>query len=129
MYLPKLQEYSSVYTRLASSLLFPVHERLKKHTTVKVRNKLEKTQWLSNEELKALQIQRLSKLLQHAQQHVPYYRDLFAQLNLDCCNIHSLDVLAQIPFLDKTIIRENYHQLMSDLPAGLAKFNTGGSSG
>ncbi len=129
MYLPKLQEYSSVYTRLASSLLFPVHERLKKHTTVKVRNKLEKTQWQSNEELKALQIQRLSKLLQHAQQHVPYYRDLFTQLNLDCSNIQSLDVLAQIPFLDKTIIRENYHQLKSDLPAGLAKFNTGGSSG
>ncbi len=129
MYLPKLQEYSGNYTRLVSSLLFPVHELLKKHTTVKVRKKLEKTQWISTDEIKALQLQRLSALLRHAQRHVPYYRELFKRIDLNCDNIQSLNILHSIPFLNKAVIRDNYEQLKSDIPAGLAKFNTGGSSG
>jgi phenylacetate-CoA ligase len=126
---PKIQEYSSSYTRLSSSVLFPLHEALKKHSTVKVRKELERTQWLNAQQLKKLQLERLVNLLQHAQAHVPYYRELFARLNIDCNEIQSLAFLKKIPFLDKVIIRENYQQLKSDIPAGLAKFNTGGSSG
>ena len=126
---PKVHEYSSVYTCIASSVLFPIHESLKKHSTVKVRKHLEQTQWQTSEQLKALQIKRLSELLQHAQKHVPYYRELFKKINFSCDDVNSLEVLEQIPFLDKAIIRQNYRQLKSDIPAGLAKFNTGGSSG
>lgn len=129
MLLPRLQEYSNTYTRLASGALFPVHEALKKHTTVKARKHLERTQWQSTEQIKQLQIERLGMLLRHAQQHVPYYKNLFKQIGFDASKIDSLDVLHALPFLDKAIIREHYLQLKSDIPAGLAKFNTGGSSG
>ena len=37
----------SWYTRLVSGVLFPLHERLKQHTTVRVRRDMERTQWLT----------------------------------------------------------------------------------
>lgn len=126
---PKVQEYSDTYTRLASSVMFPAHEALKKHTTVNARNNLERTQWLSAEQIRQIQVERLGQLLRHAQQHVPYYHELFEQIGFDSNNVESLDVLHQLPFLDKAVIRENYQKLKSNIPSGLAKFNTGGSSG
>ena len=35
----------SLYTSLVSELLFPVHERLKRHDTVAVRRQMEEVQW------------------------------------------------------------------------------------
>ena len=44
-----------LYTKLVTNIIFPLHERLKKHDTVRIREDMEKTQWLSTQELKALQ--------------------------------------------------------------------------
>ena len=126
---PKIREYSDLYTSLCSTILFPIHERLKKHTTVSAYKTLEKTQWHSPEQIQKLQLMRLKNLLKHANDHVPYYHNLFSEINLNINDVTSLDMLTKIPFLDKAIIRENTEQLKSAVPAGLAKFNTGGSSG
>ncbi|MFK7795171.1 MAG: phenylacetate--CoA ligase family protein [Gammaproteobacteria bacterium] len=125
----KIRQHSDVYTSLASSVLFPLHEKLKKHITVNALKKLEKSQWQSTAELKKLQLQRLRELLIHAIENVPYYKNLFTQLNFNPVKINSLEELTQLPFLTKAIIRENSEQLKSDIPDNLAKFNTGGSSG
>ena len=126
---PKIRQHSDWYTRIASSILFPIHERLKKHITLHARQELEKTQWLSTKEIESLQLQRLQRLLLHAYQHVSYYRNLFDSINFDCENIKSLDALTQLPFLTKAIIRENSDALKSEVPDSLVRFNTGGSSG
>ena len=42
---------SDLYTALVSTLLFPLHERLKGHDTVAVRRELEQTQWWPPEQL------------------------------------------------------------------------------
>lgn len=128
-HLLKIRQHSDAYTSIASSLLFPLHERLKKHVTVSALKKLEKSQWQNSTELKQLQIERLRELLTHAYEHVPYYKNLFSQLNFDPEKINSLEMLTQLPFLTKAIIRENSDQLKSHIPDKLAKFNTGGSSG
>ncbi|HEY9150049.1 MAG TPA: AMP-binding protein [Gammaproteobacteria bacterium] len=117
------------YTRLVSSLLFPLHERLKGHSTVAVRRDLEKTQWWSPERLRELQLQRLQALLRHAQAEVPYYRRLFEESGLDSTDIQALDDLCKLPFLDKPLIRAHQEELRSAQARGLARFNTGGSSG
>ena len=57
-----------MYTRLVSSLLFPVHERLKQHTTVAVRRGLDASQWWAPEQITALQAERLRALLTDAAQ-------------------------------------------------------------
>ena len=36
---------TSLYTRLCAGALFPFHEKLKGHTSVAVRRRLEESQW------------------------------------------------------------------------------------
>ena len=120
---------SSLYTRAVSGLVFPLHERIKHHDTVAVRRQLEKSQWWSRDRLAQFQLQRLRNLLQHAQQHVPYYRDLFARTGFDPAAVTSLADLQRLPFLGKAEIRANPDALKADNAVGLARFNTGGSSG
>ena len=120
---------NSLYTRAVSGLVFPLHERLKHHDTVAVRRELEHTQWWSPERLVQLQLQRLRSLLLHAQQHVPYYRDLFVRTAFEPATVSSLADLQRLPFLGKAEIRANPDALKADNAVGLARFNTGGSSG
>lgn len=118
-----------MYTRLVSGLLFPLHERLKKHDSVAIRQDLERSQWLAPDELQALQLRRLNALLAAAGRHVPYYRELFASLGLQPGGFTDLAELRQLPFLTKAVIRANTEALKSEQAQGLARFNTGGSSG
>lgn len=118
-----------LYTRLVSGLLFPLQEHLKKHTTVAVRKQMEASQWWKHDQFQALQVQRLRQLLLHAQAHVPYYTALFAELGFEPDQVQSLADLARLPFLDKARIRSNTDALKADNAQGLARFNTGGSSG
>jgi len=119
----------SLYTKLVANIIFPLHERLKKHDTVRIREELEKTQWLSPQELKALQTARLKTFLIDVEQHVPYYQQLFNQLKFNPNNVASLEDLKKLPLTAKPLIREHSEQLKADDAVGLAKFNTGGSSG
>ncbi|MBE0469762.1 MAG: phenylacetate--CoA ligase family protein [Methyloprofundus sp.] len=119
----------SLYTKLVANIIFPLHEYLKKHDTVRIRKDLEKTQWLSAQDLNALQLDSLKTLLIDIEQHVPYYQQLFKQLKFNPKNITSLADLQQLPLTGKPLIREQSEQLKADNAVGLAKFNTGGSSG
>jgi phenylacetate-CoA ligase len=118
-----------LYTAVVSGLLFPLHERLKKHQTVALRRQMEKSQWWTAEQLQQHQLHRLIKLLSHAQQHVPYYRDLFAKIKFDPATVTALADLQLLPFLNKAEIRANTEALKADNAQHLSRFNTGGSSG
>ena len=118
-----------LYTRAISGLVFPLQERLKKHDTVRIRKQMERSQWDSTDAIQALQLQRLRALLAHAQAHVPYYRRLFAASGFDPAGVRSVTDLQALPFLDKAAIRANSDDLRADNAVGLARFNTGGSSG
>lgn len=120
---------SSLYTKFITRCVFPLHEKLKKHDTVAVKNAMEKSQWWSADQLRDYQQQRLQQLLHSVAEHVPYYQRLFAELKLDINSIKTVADLQQLPFLTKAIIREHSDQLKADNATGLARFNTGGSSG
>jgi phenylacetate-CoA ligase len=120
---------SDSYTRLISGVLFPLHEQLKRHASVSVRKSMERTQWFPPEKITQLQLEKLRQLLIYANIHVPYYRKLFTELNFQPTKLDSLAGLQRLPFLDKPIIRTHLEVLKSDQAHGLARFNTGGSSG
>ena len=120
---------SGLYTRLVASALFPLHEAAKRHDTVAVRRNMEEVQWWSGEQIAALQIQRLRLFLQEVADGVPYYRDMFTKAGLDPRAISSLSDLQRLPFLTKAAIRANADSLKHVHAQGLARFNTGGSSG
>lgn len=117
------------YTGLCSSILFPLHEILKKHSTVKVRQDMERTQWLSRGELQQLQLKKLQAFLADVQSHVPYYRELFAEIGFKPATLDNLQQLADLPLLGKPEIRAHSAAMKADNAVGLSRFNTGGSSG
>lgn len=119
----------SLYTRLVSGLLFPLQEKLKGHDTVRVRRAMEQSQYWPRARLERLRVERLRALLRHAGAHVPYYRDLFARIGFDAGGDIGLADLARLPLLDKATIRAHTDALKSAQARGLARFNTGGSSG
>jgi phenylacetate-CoA ligase len=120
---------SGLYTHLVSRVLFPLHERLKHHDTVAVRQRMEQTQWWNTARLETLRVERLRTLLAQVGQHVPYYRELFARTGFDPASVQSTSDLAQLPLLTKAEIRAHTQALKAENATGLARFNTGGSSG
>ena len=119
----------SLYTNWVSGFFFPLHETLKRHTSVALRKQLETTQWWDAAEIQAYQQTQLREFLTHVQAHVPYYRTMFKTIGCDVEDIKSVSDLAQLPFLTKPIIRDNIDTLKSDTAGSLARGNTGGSSG
>ena len=118
-----------LYTGLVANLLFPLQETLKKHNTLAIRKAMEDSQWWSQEKLEQYRLERLRNLLVKVRNHVPYYRDCFASLDFKPQSISSLADLNQLPLLTKTIIRAEGDRMKSQVAKGLARFNTGGSSG
>ena len=117
-----------MYTQLVSRFVFPVQEQLKGHSTVAVRRSMEQSQWWQPEQLVAFQLARLRALLTGTQQ-VPYWRDLFARLKFDPRAVASVSDLQALPLLDKATIRAHVDAMKHPQARGLARFNTGGSSG
>lgn len=119
----------SLYTTWVSSFFFPLHEKLKTHTSVAVRKQMEESQWWDKDRLLEFQLRRLRELLTHAQTHVPYYQQLFSEIAFSAADLQSLSDLAHLPFLNKPVIRENTAALKSGIARHLVRYNTGGSSG
>ena len=116
-------------TALVANILFPLQEKLKKHDTVAIRQAMDHSQWWPAEKLEELRLERLRTLLTKIGAHVPYYRDCFKNLGFDPQKIQSLADLQKLPLLTKSIIRTEGDRMKSDIAQGLARFNTGGSSG
>jgi phenylacetate-CoA ligase len=118
----------SGYTRFISGVAFPLQERLKRHDTVAVRRGMEDSQWWPAERLEALRVERLRALLLAAAE-VPYWRDLYARLGFDPRGVRAVSDLQALPLLDKATIRAHTEAMKRPGASGLARFNTGGSSG
>jgi phenylacetate-CoA ligase len=90
---------------------------------------MEAVQWWSPERIAELQVQRLREFLLDVGTHVPYYRDMFARLGFVPGDTRSASDLARLPLLTKPLIRAHTDALRHAHATGLARFNTGGSSG
>lgn len=119
----------SLTTWLAAEAIFPLHERLKGHDTVRRRRELERSQWFSQEQLQTLQSERLKSFLIRAGAQVPYYRQMFADAGFDPRAVHSTEALLRLPTLTKRCIKAEGERLVADGAEKLSRFNTGGSSG
>ena len=118
-----------LYTSFVASVLFPIQERLKAHETVVLRRRMEDVQWWDKDRIAALQLTRLRELLLDVATHVPYYRETFAKIGFDPTTVQSVADLNRLPLLTKAVIRANTDKLKHANAQGLARFNTGGSSG
>lgn len=118
-----------LYTTIVSKILFPLHERLKGHSSVAVLRAMERSQWLPPADLERLQIRQLRDFLVRIGGDVPYYRDLFKSLGFEPARLESLEDLRRLPLTSKADIRANMDRLKAEHAGALEKFSTGGSSG
>ena len=122
-------KHMGLYTKLVSSLLFPLHERFKSHDSVAMRRQMEHDQWILPDKIGAIQATRLREFLVDVGANVPYYRDMFHQAGFNPATVTGVEDLQRLPFLTKTAIRANVDAMKHLQTFGLARYNTGGSSG
>jgi phenylacetate-CoA ligase len=119
----------NAYTALCSALLFPLHERVKRHDSTARRRALEQSQWWPRDRIESYRLNRLREFLVTISTTVPYYEQLFRSIGFNPATIRALTDLDAIPFLSKALIRSNIEALKARSAVGLARYNTGGSSG
>ncbi|MHB1295052.1 MAG: phenylacetate--CoA ligase family protein [Anaerolineae bacterium] len=95
------------------------------------RARLHETQWWSRSQLEALQEEQLAALVQHAYEHVAYYRHSMDAIGLTPRDIHGLGDLPKLPILTKEAVRTHTRELLADNvdPKRLHFLTTGGSTG
>lgn len=120
---------TNYYTKLVANIIFPIHEKLKEHTSVSVKESLEKSQWFDKDKLLELQFNRLKELLLFAGESSPYYQNIFSKIGFDPESIRSISDLAKLPVLTKQIIKDNSEEIKPINGNRLVRSNTGGSSG
>lgn len=93
---------------------------------------LQKTQWLSEQEILTLQNIKLQKLINYAVQYVPFYKDLYAKKGISSEQIKNVSDLKLLPLLEKEMARKNNKRLLSELhlnSSQLEHFQTSGTTG
>jgi phenylacetate-CoA ligase len=76
------------------------------------------------------QTQQLRALVRHAQERVPFYRDLYAARNVLPASVNTLADLQSLAIVDKTMLRAAGAATVSlDAPADTVVIDTSGSSG
>ena len=67
-----------------------------------------KHETMSRSEMRALQLERLKKIVEVAYEHVPFYRKRFDEIGLKPSHIQTLKDIEKIPVTTKDDLRENY---------------------
>ena len=93
---------------------------------------LRKNQWLSLDELRAIQLKKLKEMVKHAYANVPYYRSLFDSIGLRPEDIKTLEDIKKIPITRKADLKGLLaSELLSEEvnPVHLIRRHTSGSTG
>ncbi|NOZ50196.1 MAG: phenylacetate--CoA ligase family protein [Chloroflexi bacterium] len=120
----------NLYTRFLRSLVLPLGSRLAGYGDVMpTLRRLEASQWWSMDELRALQNQKLRRLITHVYANVPFYHDWMDQAGVKPEDIQTTDDLVKLPIVDKHVLTENYPDIIRDHSIPKSKLVPAASSG
>lgn len=89
---------------------------------------LMRTQWASPESIRALQVDKLSRIVAYAKSRVPYYEGRLGKVQES--DLHSVDGIKALPFLTKDILRSEPRALVNrESFLRCTKKTTSGSTG
>jgi phenylacetate-CoA ligase len=120
-----------IYPYIYEHLVYPVYHGLKGDERWSALREIRDLQWQSPENMADLQRKKLSRLLQHAYDNVPYYKKLWRRLGVPGSAIIT-ERFEGLPVLEKNTIRKNFCALLADSASakhGLIPNSTGGSTG
>jgi len=114
-----------------SQILFRGAYRFKRPNVLVYYDTFMKRQWLKYEELIKEANGQLRKIIDYAYSYVPYYKNLFNDLNISPKDINSIEDLQKLPILTKDIIKNNFESFTPENISSLKFINdsTGGSTG
>jgi phenylacetate-CoA ligase len=119
-----------LYARTLRSTLPFMHFLLHREKSAYLKE-LEKSQWLSPNELRDLQWRRLKAMLSHAHQNVPFYHSRFEDAGLKPDDIKEPSDLTKLPVLTKDDVRTavaSREILARNIPSNRFKRNSSGGS-
>jgi phenylacetate-CoA ligase len=122
----------SFYPKLVRNVFLPLSLwRAGELAQMRYLREFERTQFLSTDELRELQWQRLQALLDHAYTQCPFYRRRFDDAGLTPQDLSGLEDLRALPILEKGDIQEQGPDMVArNWPRGdLIANQTGGSTG
>ncbi|MFX0209728.1 MAG: phenylacetate--CoA ligase family protein [Candidatus Hodarchaeota archaeon] len=120
-----------LYSPLTKYVTYPVLQIYRRRNTLRHFKELEKTQWLSIDEIKRIQWKKLKDLLEYAYNNVPFYHRVFETLNMTPKDITTYENFRKLPLLGKEDIRCNSSHIVSSnyRTKDLIPNSTGGSTG
>jgi phenylacetate-CoA ligase len=121
----------SGYSELLERVFLPAYYGLRGRTYARHRAWLEKSQWWNAEQLAEFQWSELQRLLKHAIETVPYYRQKYAAAGVHSHDdVRTREHFARLPALTRAEVNEHARELCSTGFRGrLLPHATGGSSG
>ena len=103
---PRNRGTMDIYGPFFRSVLFPLWENRVRHRPVVERwQELKRTQWLPFDQLYAMQASALCRLVDHAYQHVPFYRARFDAAGITASDIRGPQDLLKLPVLRRQDLR------------------------
>ncbi|WP_431065176.1 phenylacetate--CoA ligase family protein [Methylotuvimicrobium sp.] len=114
---------------ISRNIVYPLQEKLLNRPTFSYLKELEKTQWLSREEIETLQLKKLRTLLKIANEHSPWHANRIEASGINL-NELTLDDLRKIPTMTRIDAQQHGHEMVwHGVPGGAYRYTTGGSSG
>ena len=119
-----------MHSVLVRKVFYPLHEYAKGKPTFDWLPLLERSQWLSREQIISDQNDAIREFIRYAYDHVPYYRRVMVAGGILPKSIQSAADLGRFPYLTKSDIRLHFEELQaSPRPARTQTISTGGSTG
>lgn len=116
---------------LLKRVILPAWQHLRRQNSLQLLPYLEGTQWLPVNELLDLQWRRIGALLEHAYEHVPYYREIMRERQIDPGSLARQRSLEMLPPLDRSTVTQQLGRLRA-ANLSVNRFvpnSTGGSTG
>ena len=114
----------------ARRLFYPLHEYSKGKPTFDWLPILERSQWLSREQIFSDRDDALRHFVQYVYEHVPYYRRIMDERGFSPQSIQTAADLSRFPYLTKDDLRQHFQEIQAfPKPPRTQIMSTGGSTG
>lgn len=110
-------------------MVLPLSDLMTRQSIYEKLRFLRQSQFWTREQLDAYQDEKLRRLVVHAANHVPYYKELFSKLKLDANDIATKKDLQKLPILAKVMIKEQGSERFTSSAISKKKMVKSSSSG
>ena len=114
---------------ISRQIIYPLQEKLLHRPTFSYLKSLEKSQWYTREEIEALQLKKLRDLLAIAKAHCPWHSRRIIEAGIDTETLTFAD-FTKLPLMTRADAQLHGQEMTwQNVPGGLFRYTTGGSSG